>query len=176
MYALSGIRFLMPTPPPEEFYPPAQYSALWLWVLLGLLVLLIAGWLAYLWLKPPKAPEPQPAPKPAAPKQEVLVAPQTLRDAYLAVFDRIEQDAAAGKLSARRAHVELSRALRQFVSDASGIETPVLTLRQMEQHGLSPQLIKAMRGRLYPGAFSQSAKVQVPGSVEVARRVVRSWK
>lgn len=166
---------VMPTPPPEEFFPPAQYAGLWLWILFGALAVLIAGWFTYLWL----APRPETAPEPQAPvqqpQQQLFVPTPTLRDAYIEVFDRIEHDAAVGKLSTRRAHIELSRALRQFVSDAAGIETPVLTLRQMEQHGLDPKLIKAMRGRLYPGAFAENPKLEVPGSAEVARRVVRAW-
>lgn len=165
----------MPTPPPEEFYPPAQYAGLWLWLFLGLVLLLLAGWFTYLWLTPRKAPEPEPERPVEQPQQQLFVPTPTLRDAYIEVFNRIEQDAADGKLSTRQAHIELSRALRQFVSDASGIETPVLTLRQMEQHGLSPQLIKAMRGRLYPGAFAANPNLEVPGSAEVARRVVSTW-
>lgn len=171
-----GLAHAMPTPPPEDFYPPAQYAGMWLWILLGLILLIVAGWFAYFWMAPKPETEPEPQERVQQPQQQLFVPTPTLRDAYIEVLNRIEQDAAEGKLSTRRAHIELSKALRQFVSDASGVETPVLTLRQMEQHGLSPSLIKAMRGRLYPGAFAANPKLEVPGSAEVARRVVRSWK
>lgn len=161
-------------PAPDELYPPAQYGIGWMLLAVGVLALLaLAGWLVMMLTRsrmtlPTAAESPHPVPSPMA-------VSDALRREYLVDVQRIENDYRAGTLTPRAAHLELSRTVRAFVSDYSGIEAPVLALDDLEKMGVHPALIDALRRHYYPSIFHRGPGIDPIAGAEAARKVVNTW-
>ncbi|MGM7679046.1 hypothetical protein [Microbacterium sp. A94] len=159
---------------PDELYPPAQYG--WGWLLLALAVLALlclAAWVPILLTRPRRglvALDPQ--------QQRIPLTGEALnmlRMEYDVRIGQIEADYRAGSLSARRANLELSRVVRTFVNEYSGLEAPVLALEDLKKLGVQPELIDAMNRYYYPSIFRRDPAIDPIAGVEAARRVVASW-
>jgi hypothetical protein len=148
------------------FFGPLPYSQWWTWAGLALL-LLVAAWyiLVFAGTRPPR----QERPAVSAPLTDL----PALRRAYLQRINDVEQEAAAGNLSARAAHQEISALLRRFVRDATGVDAPRMTHADLVRHPL-PAAAAAV-GRLYPGEFGPEPLPAVASSAAAAREAVRSW-
>ncbi|MFF1251546.1 hypothetical protein ACFVYC_03520 [Pseudarthrobacter sp. NPDC058329] len=148
------------------FHGPLQYSPLWLWAGLALL-LLVAAWYVFLFT----------ATRPPRPRSEEASAPLTdlpgLKAAYLQRITDVEQHAAAGNLPARTAHQEISLLLRRFVRDATGVDAPRMTHADLAAHPL-PAAAAAIAA-LYPGEFGHEPLPAVAASAATAREAVHSW-
>src|SRR5690554_559792 len=143
---------------PDELYPPAQYG--WGWMLLALAVialLIFAGWLLLFLTRPrrsialPGQAQPQ-----TPPTGDVL---SMLRTEYHDRIGRIEADYRAGTLPARQANLELSRVVRTFVNEYSGLEAPVLALDDLIRMGVQPALVNALHRYYYPSIFRRGPAV-----------------
>lgn len=147
-----------------ELQPAAGYDD-GRWLLLCLLA--AAGTAAYFvvvwWLTRARRPRP---PRPAVPP----------RDDCLAELVRIEGEAAAGQISAREAHQELSRAVRTFVATASDLPADTMTLAALRAAGPSP-LADLVAGLYRPefGPDEDDARRELDRSITHARTVVESW-
>lgn len=161
-------------PGSDEFYPPAQYGWGWMLLALGILLLLVAaGWLVAFLTRPRRSVTVD-APGGPAPLLTVDVLSQ-LRLEYLDRIGRIETDYRAGSLSPRHANLELSRVVRTFVNEYSGLEAPVLALDDLVARGVHPALIDAMGRHYYPSIFRQGPPIDPLAGAEAARTVVRTW-
>lgn len=162
-------------PGSDELYPPAQYGWGWILLAIGILVLLVAAvWIVMLLTRPRRdltltgsAPQTQ-----TPLTMDVL---SQLRAEYLERIQRIEDDYRARTLSARNANLELSRVVRTFVNEYSGLEAPVLALDDLVARGVHPALIDAMRRHYYPSIFRQGPAIDPTAGAEAARTVVRTW-
>jgi hypothetical protein len=149
------------------FYAPLEYSAWFLWAGLGTL-LLIAAWRLFVFLST---------------RQRAALAnhagstppsdPDGLRRDYLRRIDAVVAGAAAGRLSARASHQELSLLIRRFVRDTSGINAPRMTLAELRQQGI-PVAAEAISS-IYPAEFAREPQALVAATAETAREVIRSW-
>lgn len=155
-------------PGDDLLYPPTQYGGGWLLLLLALVALLVVGAVLVAVLTRPRR-------APVAPAVPVAVALQQLRGEYLARIDDIERRARSGELDARRAHAELSRLMRGFVNEYSGLEAPVLTLQDLAARGVHPALVDALGRFSYPSLFPRRAPVDPVLGAEAARQVVHTW-
>jgi hypothetical protein len=90
-------------------------------------------------------------------------------------IQQIETDYRERRLSARQANLELSRVVRTFVNEYSGLEAPVLALDDLVARGVHPALIDAMGRHYYPSIFRQGPAIDPVAGAEAARTVVRSW-
>ncbi len=159
---------------PDELYPPAQYG--WGWIVLGLGVialLVLAGWLLVMLTRPKRSimmhgQGPQTTP----PTDDVLTM---LRTEYTDEIGRIEAAYRAGTLSARGANLELSRVVRSFVNEYSGLEAPVLALDDLTKLGVHPALIDAIGRHYYPSIFRRGGAIDPHVGAEAARKVVSTW-
>ncbi|MGK3955773.1 hypothetical protein ACLKOZ_06230 [Arthrobacter sp. R4] len=149
------------------FYAPLQYSPLWLWAGIGLLVLVV-GWYFFVYLSTRKRPVPAAAPR-FTPPSDI----HSLKEAYLQRIDAVETDAAAGRLTSRASHQELSLLVRKFTRDVTGVDAPRMTLAELDSHPL-PAAATAV-GRLYPGEFGAEPLPPLARSAETARQAVRAW-
>lgn len=159
-------------PGSDELYPPAQYG--WGWVLLafGILALLVAAvWIAIALTRPRRETAVRGAPEPL-PTGDVL---GQLRLEYLDRVQQIETDYRERRLSPRNANLELSRVVRTFVNEYSGLEAPVLALDDLVARGVHPALIDALRRHYYPSIFRQGPPIDPIAGAEAARTVVRAW-
>lgn len=155
-------------PDDDLLYPPTQYGGGWLLLLFVLVALLVLGAVLVVVLTRPRR-------APVAPAVPVEVALQRLRGEYLARIDDVDRRARAGELDARRAHAELSRLMRGFVNEYSGLEAPVMTLQDLAARGVHPALVDAIGRFSYPSLFPRQAPVDPVLGAEAARQVVHAW-
>lgn len=156
-------------PGDDLLYPPAQYGAGWLLLVLAIVVLAILAAVLVTRLTRPRKPAAEPAADPAA------VVSQ-LRLEYLAAIDDIDARVVSGQLDARHAHLELSRLMRAFANEYSGIEAPVMTLRDLVAAGVNPALVDALGRYTYPSVFRREDPIDPRLGAEAARQVVRTWR
>jgi hypothetical protein len=157
----------------DELYPPAQYGGGWILLALGILVLLaLAGWLLF-FLTRPKRSVTLPGQLPIAPPTGDVLS--MLRTEYDARIAQIEAAYRAGSLSARSANLELSRVVRAFVNEYSGLEAPVLALDDLVKMGVQPALVEALARHYYPSAFRRGPALDPQAGAEAARKVVATW-
>jgi hypothetical protein len=98
-----------------------------------------------------------------------------LRTEYSGSIDRIEAAYREGAIDARTANLELSRAVRSFVNEYSGLEAPVLALDDLVRLGVQPELIDALHRHYYPSIFRRGSAVDPHTGAEAARAVVKKW-
>lgn len=158
----------------DELYPPAQYGWGWIVLALGIIALLVlAGWLLVVLTRPKRSI--------ALSGQTQQITPPTgdvlsmLRTEYTDEIGRIEAAYRAGALSARDANLELSRVVRSFVNEYSGLEAPVLALDDLVQLGVQPALIDALGRHYYPSIFRRGPAIDPHSGAEAARKVVATW-
>jgi len=155
-------------PDDDLLYPPAQYGVGWLLLVFAVVVVaILVGVLIRVLTRPRRL-----ATVPTADPRAVLTQ---LRGEYRTRIDEIEQRAAAGDLDARRAHEELSRAMRAFVNEYSGLEAPVLTLKDLVALGVQPALVDALSRFTYPSVFRREPPLDPALGAAAARQVVESW-
>lgn len=146
---------------------PLPYSTGWLWAGLALLAVILA-WYGFVLLstRPRRSPPP---PARFTPPSDL----NDLKAAYVHRIDAVTADAAAGLLTARESHLELSLLVRRFARDVTGVDAPRMTLAELHAHPL-PAVAEAVR-RIYPGEFGLEPLPQVEQSAETARRAVWQW-
>src|SRR5690554_2053878 len=160
-------------PASDELYPPAQYGWGWILVAIGVLLLLgLAAWLLILLTRPRRSMTLPGTVTSAPPAAEIL---DRLRSEYLADIQRIEDAYRSGNIPPKRANLELSRVVRSFVNEYSGLEAPVLSLDDLVERGVDPSLIDAIRRHYYPSIFQRGPAVDPTYGADAARAVVRSW-
>lgn len=158
----------------DEFYPPAQYGWGWIVLALGIIaVLVLAGWLLVVLTRPKRSIVMHgQAQQITPPTGDVL---SMLRTEYIGEIGRIEAAYRAGTLSARDANLQLSRLVRSFVNEYSGLEAPVLALDDLRQLGVQPALIDAIGRHYYPSIFRRGGAIDPHAGAEAARKVVMTW-
>lgn len=150
------------------YLAPQGYTVVWP-VLGGLILLAILVWAMWVWMltRPPEDEEGS-APLPPA-------AVAKLRHEALARIDAVEQAVRSGRRTARGGHHELSRVVRGFVSEVSGLEADTMTAADLRQHG--PAHLAHLIEEYYPRQFgiAEADEPSVTRSAAAARRVVRGW-
>jgi hypothetical protein len=160
-------------PGTDELYPPAQYGWGWMLLAIGILLLLItAAWLVVLLTRPRRADTTGDVTQPPLRTEDVL---SQLRTEYFAEIEKIETDYRERRLSPRDANLQLSRVVRTFVNEYSGLEAPVLALDDLRARGVHPALLDAMGRHYYPSIFRQGPPIDPIAGAEAARTVVRTW-
>lgn len=160
-------------PASDELYPPAQYG--WGWILVAIGVLLVLGaaaWLLIFLTRPRRSITLPGTAAHAPPAADIL---NQLRSEYLADVQRIEDAYRSGNMPPKRANLELSRVVRGFVNEYSGLEAPVLSLDDLVERGVDPALIDAIRRHYYPSIFQRGPAVDPTYGAEAARKVVTTW-
>ncbi|WP_313356706.1 hypothetical protein [Microbacterium sp.] len=160
-------------PAPDELYPPAQYGWGWIVLAIGILLLLAgAAWLLLALTRPKQSVTLPGEPAHVPPTAAVL---DQLRGEYLVDVQRIEDAYRSGNMPPRQANLELSRSVRAFVNEYSGLEAPVLSLDDLIARGVDPALIDAIRRHYYPSIFQRGPAIDPVYGAEAARAVVTSW-
>lgn len=160
---------------PEELYPPVQYGWGWMLLVFGILLgVVLAVWLVLLLTRRRRA-VPQ-ASVPEAPPVPTVESIQVLREEYLGEITGIEESFREGRIDARRANLELSRTVRRFVNEYSGLEAPVLALDDLVRLGVQPALVDAVRHHYYPSVFLRGEPLDPAAGADAARTVVTTWR
>lgn len=157
----------------DGLYPPAQYA--WGWLALAFVILAVligAAWAIVTMTRPRLQLDDADAPPVPLPTGELLAR---MRAEYDEVIDDIERRYAAGELAPRDANLALSATVRRYVNEYSGLEAPVLALTDLEQRGVHPALIDAVRRHYYPGVFRHGRTIDPHAGARAARLVVQQW-
>lgn len=157
----------------DDLYPPVQYGWGWLALAVGIIALGIVVAVLVIWLTRPRYSLTREAAGEAPVQTAELL--DALRLEYLGRLQTVEDEVRSGRLRARAAHLRLSREVRRFVQDYSGIEAPVLTLTELVERGVHPALVDAVARHYYPGVFRQRDEIDPLEGVEAGRRVVMMW-
>lgn len=159
---------------PDELYPPAQYGVLWLLIAVAILLAIAAcGWAIWFFTRPPSIDSFRPRDTaPAVPQGTQL---DMMRGDYLEKIRQIEEAYQAGAITGRRANFELSRLVRTFVNEYTGLETPVLSLDDLAERGVHPALVDAVRRHYYPSLFRREVVIDPAAGADAARKVVTAW-
>lgn len=145
-----------------ELQPAAGYDDRWMWLAL-LSLAAVAAYYLVVWLA--TRPRRARAPKRAGGRAECLAA-----------LDEIEQDAAAGRISARVAHQRVSRTVRGYVERTSAVPAGTMTLATLREGG--HERLAEVVAVLYPPEFApgdERAARDLPEALARARELVRSW-
>jgi len=150
----------------QTFFPPVQYSPIWL-VIGVVLIAVVIGWVLFVLLLTRRRPQPY---------EFVGTIPQlteTVREAYLTRINDVGRRYAAGGVSFSDAHHELSALVRAFASDAQGIRAQYMTLDDLRRtpHRALAETVE----RLYPGAFSGNTGGRIDDAIDRANELVRTW-
>lgn len=160
-------------PASDDLYPPVQYG--WMWMLLAIGILLLIGlafWMLFLLTRPKRSITLHGAPVYTPPTADVLTQ---LRGEYLTGIQRVEDAYRSRTMNPKQANLELSRLVREFVNEYSGLEAPVLALDDLVARGVDPALIDAIRRHYYPSIFQRGPAIDPVYGAEAARRVVNTW-
>jgi hypothetical protein len=148
------------------FFPPVQYSPVWL--VIGVVILaVIAGWYLFVMLLTRRRPEPV---------NLVGSIPElttTVREAYLTRIDEVGWRYRNGSVGFSDAHHELSALVRSFAAEARGIRAQYMTLDDLRAtpHADLAETVEA----LYPGAFSGESRGSIDDATARARLLVDEW-
>jgi len=150
----------------QSFFPPVQYSPLWL-VIGVMLVVLVAGWILFVLLLTRRRPEPYEF------AGSIPQLTETVREAYLARIDDVRRRYDTGAVGFSDAHHELSALVRSFASEAQGVRAQYMTLDDLRRtpHRALAETVE----RLYPGAFSGTRAGRIDDAVHRANELVRTW-
>ncbi|WP_353114959.1 hypothetical protein [Microbacterium sp.] len=160
-------------PASDDLYPPAQYGWGWLLLAIGVLAALALGaWLVIVLTRPKRRLTLAGGAAAAPLFVDVL---DGLRSDYLGQIQRIEDAYRSRNMSPRQANLELSRTVRSFVNEYSGLEAPVLSLDDLVERGVHPALVDAIRRHYYPSVFQRGPAIDPAYGAEAARKVVTSW-
>lgn len=156
------------TPPdmPGEVMPLVGYSPFWLWLGIGIVVLVAVFYvLAMLFTRQPRdAPVEQDEPE---------IDLEAARIEAFARVDEVERLVASGELDDRTAYERLSRAVREFAAESTGVPADHMTLSDLSHtqlHGTTRTV-----AQLYPGIFAPDAQRNVAAAVHDARAVISGW-
>lgn len=154
--------------PQGTIMPVVPYSMMW--AILGVLLVtavIVYYLLAYQLTRP--RPERVPAPEPPR-----LVSVPELQHDYLIEVDTVARRYRAGELTPRRAHAELSIVIRDFITQATGVEADKMTLTELRRtpfvgasHAVS---------EFYPLVFGVDETRTVEHGIDAARQVIALWR
>lgn len=169
--AFPAVTVLRPVVLEGELVPTVGYSILW--PLLGFLLLVgIAAWFALTLLLTRRRSVVAPVP---------VVRPSVVEAARARCLAEIAEVRAAverGETSPRRAHHQLSRSVRSFVSTANGLHAERMTLEDLR--AVAPPHLVDLVERFYPAQFGTGEPSRTTdaalGSADAATQLVRGWR
>jgi hypothetical protein len=142
------------------------YSAMWLWLGLALLVVVI-GWIAgvVVWTLPAARLR-------AIPGIRSLHS-KVLRRKFTRRIRDVDRRYRAGELSAAEAGGQLSRTLRSFLHQTTGSPAQYMHVHDIESSGLAKAA--PLLGSLNDAQFNTASSVDVGHAGATAEELVRSW-
>ncbi|MBR2523846.1 MAG: hypothetical protein IKE53_05335 [Clostridiales bacterium] len=112
--------------------------------------------------------------KAAKPKPKRKLDPQALKALYLEKIKETETRYTNNLIDMRAAHLDLSRIVREYCSEASGLPYDNLTLSELYRFNM-PELYNLIR-EFYEPEFAPSSDKDIAASFSNARGVVTSWR
>lgn len=149
------------------YLEPQSYSVQWP-LLGGFIIFGLLIWSLLVWMltRPPEDGLDAPLPPQAVAK---------LRRIALGEIDEVEAKVASGTMPARRGHHELSKIVRGFVGDVSGLKASTMTAADLRRKG--PDHLARVIETYYPRQFGadESDRPSIGASAKAAREIVGGW-
>lgn len=109
----------------------------------------------------------------AAPMVKTVSAKQ-IKDKYCALINELEMKRRDGKVSNRKAYQELSRVVRRFVYEMTGIKVHHNTLDEIQK--LNMPNLYAVIEECYAPEFSVDKDGSIYDTMKKARMVIKEWR
>lgn len=145
---------------------PQPYSSWWLWLAVLLLVVLIV-WYAGIFVATMPARRLRDLPVLGAVRGELL------RRRFAATVHRVGERYRAGDLAAAPAGAEISRALREFLAQSTGVRVQYMQLDDIA--GSDVASAAPLLEQLNDAQFNAASQVDVGAVSESAEELIRSW-
>lgn len=145
----------------DELQPPVGYDDRWVLLALLALGLVVVYYAAVLWWTRKR------------PERTAPAGPQT---GWVGRLDEISAAVARGELTARQGHQEISRTVREFVAEHSGVPAATMTLGDFRDQG--PERLAELVALTYPPSFAADEELSVAAfdeTAERARTLVTTW-
>jgi hypothetical protein len=145
----------------DELQGPVGYDDRWLLLALLALVAVVVYYAAALWWTR---------------ERPARAAPAGPADSWVARLDEISAAVARGELTARQGHLEISRTVREFVAERSGVPASTMTLTDFRD--LGPERLAELVALTYPPSFSHDEELPTAAFDETASRartLVTTW-
>lgn len=112
--------------------------------------------------------------KNARPKVEMTpVSRQNIKQKYSTLLSSLEQKCREEKISNRKAYQELSKIIRHFVYEATGIKVHNYTLQEIKETNISG--LYDVISECYTPEFAIDKSGEIYSSISKARKVVEEW-
>lgn len=149
--------------------PPIQYDRIWLFIGLGLVLLIIIWYGVLFWITRRKKLKSLDSLRRLPTGAEL----ERLKAKYIKLIDELYQRYVRAEISLRDLHRELSKAVRDFVFEAKGFPAPYLTLSDLR---LTPySKLTQLIGDYYPEEFALIGKGEATASVGAAKGFILQW-
>ena len=102
------------------------------------------------------------------------IDPARLRSMYMEKIKEVETRYETGLIDMRQAHLELSKTVREYCSEASGMPVDAFSLNEIALLN-RPQLFEMVK-EFYEPEFAYDSDKNIKASFSKAREVVTSWK
>jgi len=155
----------------DDFFPPLDYDWWW-WLVLPLFVALLVTWII-LSKRFARMPGWQRVGGAVAKGPKVLPLPVDVRRKALSRIADVEQRVAAGSMSPRDAHIELSGILRELAFYTTRFDARKMTLTDLRRAGLT-RLADTI-ATFYPVAFAPAEAIEAQPAIDAARTAVSQW-
>ena len=151
----------------QELEAPFHYSIIGI-ILLILMILIIITYILYRLYKKYHKDKPKP---------NIVMAPPEnifrIKNRYLFELDRIERLVQSKRLSTREAYNNLSRIIRKFVFDATGIDAMKYSLEDIKE--LDNKYLTLLMEEYYEPEFSKEGEGNIELSIKKTRGVIKKW-
>ncbi len=151
----------------QELEAPFHYSIIGI-VLLILLLLILLAFIVFWLIK--KYYKPAPKPNVILPDKENLFR---IKNRYLYELDKLELKVKNKKLNTREAYNGLSKIIRKFVFDATGIDAMKYTLEDIRE--LDMKYLTLLMEEYYEPEFSYEGEGNIELSIKKTRGVIKKW-
>lgn len=128
---------------------------------LAIIVVLIIKLVKYQRSKPPKI-------KPVPPKKL-----EEIKGKYLNKLGKLRNEAESGKLDMKQSYQKLSKVVRLFVFEATGIKVQFYTLADIERRNMR-QLSELIK-ECYEPEFAENSVANTLASIDNAARIISNW-
>jgi hypothetical protein len=150
----------------RHVFGPQPYSSWWLWLAV-LLILTVIGWYAgvFVWTLPSHRLRRIPVVR----RMHALV----IRNRFAHCVQRIGGEHDVGRMSAPAACAAISRTVRSFLHQATGVRAQYLQIGAMADGGLAPAA--PLLTRLGDAQFNAESDIDVADMSARAQELIRSW-
>lgn len=96
-----------------------------------------------------------------------------IKEKYIKELEKIEMDYNAKKITLRSAYQKMSRCIRKFVFDVTGIRVHNYTLEDIK--ALHMPILEELIKEYYAPEFSKQSSGDVTASLEKTKRAIEIW-